>query len=101
MAKYKVFISLSVKQDLDAIVEYLKSINTYRAAHSFRKSLIEDIETLKNSAGSYKKSSYQTVQKYHPHAKSITSKNKHWTIIFYIEENVCYVVKILPSQVIY
>lgn len=100
MVKYNIEIADEVFADLEDIFNYIKTINTYKAARKFTNELKKTIRELRNSAGSYATSNFDTVLKHHPQAKSILSKNKHWTIIFYVEDTNCYIVKILPSKMI-
>jgi hypothetical protein len=100
MAKYNIEISDEVFADLGDIFIYIKSINTYRAAKKFTNELKKTIRELQTSAEIYATSTFDTVLKYHPQAKSILSKNRNWTIIFYVEDANCYVLKILPSKMI-
>ena len=101
MKNYQILISQRVlDEDFKNISDFISDIHNKDAAQSYVKRILEEIKTLSYLADFIPVSPYLTLQKLHPQARRIVTKNGKWVIVFFIEDNFVKIVKIIPSKMI-
>ena len=98
MAKYRIIFSLKALSDIDNLVQFVASIYTFEAGKRFGKHFRSQIYALRKSAGAFAVSNKKDVLAHHPQAKSVyIGKKKKWLVIFWVERDICYIERIIPS----
>jgi len=101
MKNYQILIFQRVlDEDLKNISDFISVIHNNNIAQHYVKRILDEIKTLSYLADFIPVSPYLTLQKFHPQAKRIITKNGKWTVIFYTEDNFVKIVKVIPSKMI-
>lgn len=98
MREYKVKILDTVLADIDDVADFIVSVSTPEHAIEYTRRLGAEIMSLSYLADVIPESPWQTIKRYHPHAKQLRTRNKRLTIIFHIENDLVIVDKIIATS---
>ena len=100
MTVYKVEIEISARQDLQELLNFLKTVMSREASYRYIDAMISEVNGLSVYAGLYGISRSKTINRIHPEARRMLSHNKKWNYIYHIEDEIVVVDRILASSTI-
>lgn len=100
MTVYKVEIEISARQDLQELLNFLKSVISREASYRYIDAMISEVNGLSVYADLYGTSRSEIINRIHPEARRMLSHNKKWNYIFHIEDEIVVVDRILASSTI-
>lgn len=96
----EVRISRRVFRKIDRIVDRVTELTSRENARRYGRDLLSEMLQLAIYGRSIRKTDSVEIKSIHPEAKSITTRNKKWRIVFHIEGDCVIVDDILFSSMI-
>lgn len=96
----EVRISRRVFRKIDGIVDYVTGLTSQENARKYGRALIAEILQLAIYGRNIRKSGSVVAKMIHPEAKTVTTRNRKWRIVFHIEGDCVMVDDILFSSMI-
>lgn len=96
----EVKISRRVYRKIENIADYVTRQTSADNARKYGIALISEIMQLSIYGSSIKPSDSVTLRMVHPKAKSITTHNKKWRLVFHIEDSTVFIDDIIPASII-
>lgn len=96
----KVEIDPSADEDIDELYDYLVEVMPYDSARRYVLAMIDEVNSLVVYADCFAESRSATIRQVHPRARRMVSHNKKWVYIFYIEDDIVVVDRILKGKMI-
>lgn len=101
MQEYRVVIRVTVRKRLDSIARYITKQTREEHALRYVKQLRMEMEELSYLASILPESNLKVAKRHNPRAKTMTTRNRKWCIIFHIEGEYVVVDNILPTCMVY
>jgi plasmid stabilization system protein ParE len=96
----KVEIDPSADEDIDELYDYLVEVMSYDSARRYVLAMIDEVNSLVVYADCFAESRSATIRQVHPRARRMVSHNKKWVYVFYIEDDIVVVDRILKGKMI-
>ena len=100
MTVYKVEIDESVREDVEDLKQFLRSVMSREGAHRYIEAIYGEMMSLSVFADCFAESRSTTIRRVHPGARRMVSHNKRWVYIFHVEDETVIVDRIRPSKLI-
>lgn len=100
MKTYQIQIRKSVKKDLELIKNFIVEKSNREHAIKYAEELYTEIESLTFLADFIKISEWKTGKKFSKKEKVLITRNRKWSIFFYVYRNIVIVDMILPSKMV-
>ena len=100
MKVYRVEIGKSVLADVDELKSFLRSVMSREGAHRYIDAMYGELMSLSVCADCFPLSRSATIRTVHPQARRMVSHNHKFVYVFYIEDDVVVIDRILKSKMI-
>ena len=100
MKTYKVIISKTADQDIDALADFLFSKLSRESSYQYIEIMIQEVNSLSLFADCFSLSRSEVIKAIHPEGRRMISHNHKWNYVFHIEKDIVIVDRILPSKMI-
>ena len=100
MTEKKVILSETIRQDIDAISDFIISVSRPEHAERYTQNLLDELADLSYLATMRPECPWELPKRYHNQAKTLPICRRKLTAIFHIEGDYVIVDKILPSSLI-
>ena len=100
MTVYKVEIDESVREDVEGLKQFLRSVMSREGAHRYIEAIYGEMMSLSVFADCFGESRSMTIRAVHPHARRMVSRNRKFVYVFHLEGDVVVIDRILKAKMI-